>query len=218
MAQHQATTTVGAHLHGVTLLPVVPHGAVLHPGVAHLAGEAEVVAEPPAGVGMEEGLRMVVVTGAGPPMVAMEDELPTEALLHTAEQLPTVEGQPMVVTTATALPMVVSTQEAAHPVGEVQPATQLPSRTSLLPRRVLTMPLHQAPMRHQLLAATELTLHLRPAAPWMPQHPATSLHPRQATAGTELHLLQPPHRAHGILRRRRPAARIPATIRWSETV
>jgi hypothetical protein len=216
VVQHPATT-VGAPLHGVMPLPVVLHGAVPHPGVAHLAGEAEVVAEPPVGVEMEDALRMVA-TEAGPLMVAMEHELPMEALLHTVEQLPTVEEQPTAATTATALPTVVSTPEVGHLAGEVQLATQLPSQTSLLPRRVLITLLRQALMRRQLLAATGLTLHPRPAAQWTPQHQAISLRRRRVTAGTELHLLRHPHRAHGILRRRRPVVRILATIRRGEIV
>jgi hypothetical protein len=218
LAQPRATTTVGVHLHGATPLLVVLLGAVPHLEGAHLAGEAVVVAEPPVGVEMEDVLRMAAATEAGLLTVVTAHELPMEALLHMVEQLPTVEEQPTVATMVTALPMVASTPEAGHLVGEVQLVTQLPSQASLLPRPAPTTLLHQALMRHQLLAATELTLHLHPAVQWMHQRQATSLRRRRATAGTELHLLRHPHQAHGILRRQRLVARILATTRRGEIV
>jgi hypothetical protein len=217
LAQPRATTTAGVHLHGATPLLAVLLGAVPHLEVAHLAGEAAVVAEPPVGVEMEDVLRMAA-TEAGLLTVVMAQELPMEALLHMVEQLPTAEEQPMVATMATVLPMAASTPEAGHLAGEVQLVTQLPSRTSLLPRPAPTTLLPQALMRHQLLAATELTLHLHPAVQWMHQHQATSLRRRRATAGTGLHLLRHPHQAHGILRRQRLVARILATTRCGEIV
>jgi hypothetical protein len=217
LAQPRATTTVGVHLHGATPLLVALLGAVPHLEGAHLAGEAVVVAEPPVGVEMEDVLRMAA-TEAGLLTVVTAHELPMGALLHMVEQPPTVEEQPTVAMMVTALPMVASTPEAGHLVGEVQLVTQLPSQASLLPRPAPTTLLRQALMLHQLLAATEHTLHLHPAVQWMHQRQATSLRRRRATAGTGLHLLRHPRQAHGILRRQRLVARILATTRRGEIV